>query len=124
MSSVIEDVLTDRGDRLLVACLCAGWCHNCDDYRPTFEALAAEFKPVAQFLWVDIEEQAELIGDVEVDNFPTLLIASGGALRFFGSVTPHAETVRQLLRRAQGAALTPVDDPLLAGLPQRLRSLA
>ena len=24
----------------LVACLCAAWCRTCDDYRPTFDALA------------------------------------------------------------------------------------
>ena len=33
----------------VVACLCAGWCDVCKQYRASFEALAAEF-PDAQFV--------------------------------------------------------------------------
>ena len=108
---------------LLVACLCAGWCRTCDDYRGTFDALAAEFAERAQFVWVDIEEDDELLGTLDIENFPTLLLALDEDVRFFGTVTPHRQTARALVQRALAAELRQPPDPALAGLPARLRAL-
>ena len=104
---------------LLVACLCAQWCGACREYQPLFEALQKEF-PQATFRWVDIEDEADLVDPIEVENFPTLLIAQGGQARFFGTVTPHLETLRRLLQahcEGQHAALS---DPHVQVLNQRL----
>lgn len=101
---------------LLVACLCAQWCGTCKDYAPLFEGLQAEF-PHAQFRWVDIEDEADLVDPVEVENFPTLLIATGGQARFFGPVMPHLETVRRLIQSQQaqpGASRLPAEVQALA----------
>jgi hypothetical protein len=37
-----------------------------------------------------------------VENFPTLLIATGGQARFFGTITPHIETLRRLIQSHAG----------------------
>ena len=87
-------------ERLLVVCLCAAWCHVCTDYRAVFDALSREFGSRAQFVWVDVEDDEQALGNVDVVDFPTLLLAQGDELRFFGPVTPHAQTARQLLQRA------------------------
>lgn len=108
---------------LLVACLCAAWCRTCDDYRATFDALAAEFGAQARFVWVDIEDHEAALGNVDVVDFPTLLIARGGEACFFGPVTPHVQTARQLLRRALQGELGRVGDPALAGLAPRIEAL-
>ncbi len=108
---------------LLVACLCAAWCRTCDDYRATFDALAREFGAQAHFVWVDIEDDEAVLGAVDVVDFPTLLIARGDEIGFFGPVAPHAQTARQLARRALQGQLGAVADAALAGLPQRLRAL-
>ena len=110
-------------DPLLVACLCAAWCRTCDDYRGTFDALAREFGAQTRFVWVDIEDDEEALGTVDVADFPTLLIAGGEEIRFFGPVTPHAQTARQLVQRALQGQLGSVADAALAGLPARLRAL-
>ena len=60
----------DAAPAWLVACLCAAWCRTCDDYRPTFDALAREFEREARFVWVDIEYDEEALGDVDVVDFP------------------------------------------------------
>lgn len=86
---------------LLVACLCAQWCGTCKDYAPLFEGLQAEF-PGATFRWIDIEDESELVDPLEVEDFPTLLIASGGQARFFGPVMPHVETLKRLIQAQQG----------------------
>lgn len=110
-------------DRLLVACLCAAWCHICADYRATFDALADEFGEHAHFVWVDIEDDEAALGAVDVVDFPTLLLACGDALQFFGPVTPHAHTARTLVQRALQGQLGAVADARLTGLPARIRAL-
>ena len=113
----------DARSPLLVACLCAAWCRTCDEYRPTFDALAREFERETRFVWVDIEDDEAALGDVDVVDFPTLLIAHGERIRFFGPVLRHAQTARQLVQRALRDALATAGDAALAGLPARLRTL-
>jgi thioredoxin 1 len=110
-------------ETLLVACLCAAWCRTCDEYRPVFDALRAEFGAKTNFVWVDIEDDEAALGPIDVEDFPTLLIARGERIRFFGPVTPHAQTARQLVQRALDDQLASVTEARLAGLPQRVRSL-
>lgn len=110
---------------LLVACLCAAWCRTCDEYRPVFETLRAELAGRARFVWVDIEDDEDALGDVDVENFPTLLAARGDRVLFFGTVLPHAQNARGLIDRALRDELPRVAaDAAVAGLPQRLASLS
>ncbi len=109
-------------DRLLVACLCADWCGSCREYRPTFDALAARFASEAEFAWIDIEDESDALGDPDIENFPTLLVADAESLRFFGAVTPQPGTIERLIRSAiEGALPTVVGAD--AGLADRVRSL-
>ncbi|MGY4831009.1 thioredoxin family protein [Sphaerotilaceae bacterium SBD11-9] len=106
---------------ILVACLCAQWCGSCREYRPLFDDVAAAF-PEMQFLWIDIEDEADLVDPVEVENFPTLLIAAGDNTRFFGPLMPHKETLVRLLRAQADATSGPVQaDPEVQALVKRLR---
>jgi thioredoxin 1 len=79
-----------------VWCLCAAWCHTCLEYRPGFLALARDF-PRARFRWIDIEDQADEVGDLEVENFPTLRVARGEEVLFHGAMEPHPAQLRRLL---------------------------
>jgi hypothetical protein len=117
---------TDRSlpsatDAWQVYCLCAAWCGLCGQWRTDFEALAAAH-PGHAFTWIDIEDESDLVGDVDVETFPTLLIARGDEPLFFGPVTPHPTGVKRLLASLQGAAATAVSHPapaLLARLQRR-----
>ena len=106
--------------RPLVACLCAEWCDSCRDYRATFAALAAQFSGAADFAWIDIEDDADALGDIDVENFPTRLIADAGGPRFLGPVTPQAQTAERLIRGALAGELSVSGDAMLAG---RVRAL-
>ena len=92
----MSDGTTPTDNRLLVACLCARWCGTCNEYAPLFAQLRTIY-PGADFQWIDIEDESDLVDPVEVDDFPTILIATGREARFFGSVTPHLETLRRLI---------------------------
>jgi thioredoxin-like negative regulator of GroEL len=96
----------DEG-RWVVACLCAAWCDVCKQYRPGFEALAAEY-PEQQFVWIDIEDQADLVGDLDVENFPTILIQHRDMVVFYGTMLPEPRQVARLLE----AQLSRDDDEL------------
>jgi thioredoxin 1 len=117
-------------DPLLVACLCAQWCRTCDAYRDTLAATRAALRlshPAAatRFLWVDIEDESERVGDLDIEDFPTLLLARGDRVLFFGPVLPHARTLERLVRGAlDGGLPAPTAAALMAdvrALPARLR---
>ena len=107
----------------LVACLCAQWCGTCRDYRAVFDALRDEIGAAARFVWVDIEDEADALGDTDVEDFPTLLVARGDAVLFFGPITPHPASLARLVQGALDGDLKPLTEPALAGLPGRLRVL-
>ena len=105
---------------LLVACLCADWCGTCRDYQAPIERMQAQF-PGTRFLWIDVEDESELVDPITVENFPTLLIARRDQALFFGTVTPHIETLHRLIRTQlapDAASLPPEQDR--DGLAKRL----
>jgi len=107
------------GSGQLVVCLCAAWCDTCDAYQPVLERAAQQF-PQARFVWLDIEDHEDLLGSLDIENFPTLLVAVDDDVRFFGTLTPQPETLARLLRasfeEATRGAATPEAGALLARL--------
>jgi thioredoxin-like negative regulator of GroEL len=79
-----------------VICLCAQWCGVCRDWRTVFDEAAASH-PDVHFAWVDVEDEAQAMGDVDVETFPTLLVAQGARPRFYGPVQPSGAQVARLL---------------------------
>lgn len=111
-------------DEWLVACLCADWCQICQTWQPAFERLARELSASARVMWVDIEDEEDTLGPVEVDDFPTLLVARGEEVLFFGTIRADERSVVQVFERARRGELARVEDRRLVGLPGRLRRLA
>ena len=108
---------------LRVVCLCAEWCGVCRDHTVPFEQTALAFGAQADFTRLDIEDEAELLGPVDVENFPTLLIARGAQVLFFGTITPHAQTLTRLVQGAiAGELAPPAGAPEVAALAQRLQA--
>ena len=91
---------TLAGPRWTVACLCALWCGTCGSYRATFEELAARH-PDTVFVWIDIEDQADVVGDLDIDNFPTLLIQHEDNVAFFGTVLPDGGLAHRMVQAQQ-----------------------
>jgi len=89
--------------------LCAGWCRTCDAYRQVFEELRAAHAGV-QWHWVDIEDDAELVDDIDIKTFPTLVLADGERVWFAGPVLPHADVAHRLLAHASGPDVRELDD--------------
>lgn len=106
---------------LRVSALCAEWCGTCREYRPLFDAQAQRFGDRVRFAWIDIEDHDEVLGTIDVDNFPTLLVARDDEVLFFGTVTPHAQTLARLVQSALDGDLMPLADEALRQLARRAR---
>lgn len=102
--------LENHATPVWVICLCADWCGVCRDYQPVFAGLPrnnaiGNFR----FAWLDIEDHAQLAGDLDIETFPTLLVADDSGVLFFGPLTPQPATLSRLLASLQdpAAARTP-----------------
>ena len=102
--------------RLVVVALCAAWCDTCTQFRAAYERLA-QARPQATFVWLDIEDDADVAGDIDVENFPTLAIYRNGQPLHFGVSLPHETTVGRLVD-----ALADSGTPL-AGAPDEVAGL-
>ena len=108
--------------RLLIACFCAAWCRTCDDYAHVVASLKEQYAPFADVVWVDIEDQAEVLDEVDVENFPTLLVSNQHQVYFWGALLPHASTAVQLIDRVLSGKIQVITDVAIAQLDRRLRA--
>jgi hypothetical protein len=105
-----------------VICLCAEWCDTCRDYRRLYMARAAAADD-ALHLWVDIEDEADALGDIDIETFPTLLVLHHDRPLFFGPVLPTAGVIDTLLRRLNASdmpvGIAPQNEAALRWLTMR-----
>jgi thioredoxin 1 len=111
------------GSQLVVVSFCAAWCDTCNEFRRAYERIAAA-RPQAAFVWLDIEDDADVAGDIDVENFPTLAVYRGGVPVHFGVALPHESTVLRLLDALAGSASAMRQAPPPVGdLPARMVAL-
>ena len=79
--------------------------------------------PQAQFLWIDVEDEADLLHPLDVEDFPTLLLAVGDEARFFGPLTPQIETLERMVRiQMQDASAPALRNQAVTELVARIRT--
>ncbi|HUN92184.1 MAG TPA: thioredoxin family protein [Burkholderiaceae bacterium] len=94
-----------------VYCLCAAWCDTCQAFRTIFDAVGAEHAGI-RFEWIDIEDEADLVDDVDVETFPTILALADGRAAFCAPIRPQRKHLEAVLT-------TPAQD----ALPREVREL-
>ena len=103
-----------------VICLCAEWCGACREWRDTFTQVAAAH-PQLRFAWVDVEDEAEAMGDIDIETFPTVLIAREQQPLFLGPVQPSgAQLARLIASLRENPSPSPVLPDGAAALMTRL----
>jgi len=109
--------------RLVVVSFCAAWCDTCNEFRVAYERIAAA-RPHAAFVWLDIEDDAAVAGDVDVENFPTLAVYRCGVPVHFGVSLPHESTVLRLIDALAGSGdAMRGAPPAVAELPAQMTAL-
>lgn len=111
----------ERGG-VLVVCLCAAWCDTCAEFRDTFVRLARAH-PEAEFAWLDVEDDSALVGELDIENFPTLAVFRDRTPLFYGVTLPQegvvARTLNSVLEEKSAVTAVPKE---VADLPAALRS--
>ena len=123
-SSVDRRALASRWSAngpLVVISLCAAWCHTCGEFREAFERIAA-VRGNAHFVWLDIEDDHEICGDIDVEDFPTLAVFRGDVPLHYGVSLPHEATVARLIDELASRTEPARDIPNeVRALPEALR---
>lgn len=99
-----------------IVCLCAAWCGTCREYEPTFAELQRAL-PGHRYRWIDIEDEADLVGDVDVETFPTLMLAHRGRVLFAGPVLPRLGDAQRLVEVQVAALRSAAPASAAPGLP-------
>lgn len=81
----------------LVSCFCASWCRVCHSYQEIFLDLSQKYSNYC-FIWVDIEENADLIDFYDFNDFPTINIEDISKTTFFGPVLPNFSALDYLIK--------------------------
>lgn len=102
---------------LVVVALCAEWCATCREFRPVLARIAAAH-PEVVFAWADIEDDAEIAGDIDVESFPTLAILRDGVPLYFGATLPLENVVTKLIHAAADARTA------MSGIPDEVAQFA
>jgi thioredoxin 1 len=95
---------------LVVVCLCAAWCDTCTAFRASFERIAGA-RPAQTYVWLDIEDDSTICGDIDIENFPTLAVYRAGRLLHFGVSLPQEGTVARLIDALAVRGGRPTDAP-------------
>lgn len=104
----------------LVVALCAAWCDTCRGFRPVFERLAAARSDLL-FLWLDVDDDAAVAGDIEIDGFPSLAVFRSGLPVFFGVAEARERHLARVLAAMAEEPPRPASVPeAVAMLPCRL----
>lgn len=90
-------LLAERVDACaLIVGLCAAWCGTCREFAAVFQKVADAY-PDATFVWLDIEDDSALAGDIDVENFPSLAVFREGQPVHFGVTLPQQGVIVRLL---------------------------
>ena len=70
-----------------------------EEAREVVLAGLAATRPGLRFAWIDIEDDADALGDdaLDIETFPTLMLLRAGQPLFHGPLLPHAATLNRLL---------------------------
>jgi thioredoxin 1 len=105
-----------------VVCLCAEWCVNCRAYRAGFEGQGGTWNGRARLSWLDVEDESEVVGELDIENFPSMLLLKGDVPLFLGPITPQPQVLQQLVQSALDGRLSPLRDGEAQALAQRIRA--
>ncbi len=108
--STIKNRIQNNPESLVIICFCAAWCDTCREYETNFAQLAQEITQHT-FVWVDIENNPELLGDEDVEDFPTIAIQNTNENLFYGVQLPYTNLLESLIENCAKQSATVVSGP-------------
>jgi thioredoxin-like negative regulator of GroEL len=122
-ASVLADRLSQKDAALFVIVGAEQWCEKCRDLRPHFDAYMAQADTQDVWLWLDVEDHTDFLGDYMPDNLPMLIAYKGGKLvaSHVLDIAPSAlaEAVSQVNKASLAAQVSTPDPGIRARLLQQ-----
>ncbi|WP_114652174.1 thioredoxin domain-containing protein [Polynucleobacter necessarius] len=88
---------------------CAEWCGSCREFKEHFNSINADG---LSKVWLDIEDEASLINEINIDNLPTILaVSDDGHTYFFGEIPPNKTFLEKILQDISLGKLAPSTIP-------------
>jgi thiol-disulfide isomerase/thioredoxin len=95
----------DSPSSLTIWCLCAEWCVICREFKSTFLNLQS-VHPKHQWRWIEIEDHDEALSDIDIQGFPSVVIASSKSQWCFaGTIEPRTDTLLRIVRASLAGEL-------------------
>lgn len=111
----------EKNGGMLVMILCAAWCGTCSGFQDAAENLAGLF-PEMTVLWIDVEDNSDVSGEIDVMNFPSLAVFRDGIAVHYGVSLPHQGVVKRLLSALSSNPVKAADVPQeVLSLPLHLK---
>jgi thioredoxin-like negative regulator of GroEL len=79
-ASLLADRLSQKDAALFVIVGAEQWCEKCRDLRPHFDAYMAQADSQDIWLWLDLEDHTDFMGDYMPDSLPMLIAYKGSKL--------------------------------------------
>lgn len=95
--------------------LCAEWCGVCREFRKQWNTAAATDADT-RYVWIDVEDEADRLSDLDIETFPTIAIAQGTTPLFFGVTLPNMQAVARLTSAGLSPDALPDEHKSLIGL--------
>lgn len=104
------------GARLVVFLGAEAWCEKCRTLRPHMEAQAASASWNDTWVWLDLEDHAEFLGDYVPDDLPQLIMYEGAALTACHVLELSSGSIAGAVRMQPIEASTKADPGIRANL--------
>lgn len=96
---------SEHPHNLTIWCLCAEWCVICREFKTAFLNMQFE-QPEHEWHWTDIEDHDEVLCDIDVQGFPSIVIwSSTDQWCFAGTIEPRTDTLLRLIRSSLAGEL-------------------
>ena len=82
---------------------CAAWCGVCRDLNKTWLTQPSNLN--MQMHWVDIDDHADQLENLEFESFPYIATFKNKKLSFFGTVLPNITVIEKIARQTQSIEL-------------------
>lgn len=112
--------LASPTNRLIVVIGAEAWCDKCREFKPHFDAVAANAPAHDLMLWLDLEDHQEFLGDYIPEDLPELLMYRQDTLLLRSAVPGMSQAAfKQALKAEpkQAAFVPRNEDP---GIAKRL----
>lgn len=86
--------------RTVVIALGAEWCSRCTEFQPAFLAQAQEAPEQEHWLWLNLEEHAELLGEFEPETLPLVWVYRGSTVSYGQAILPDDSTAAHFVYQA------------------------